>query len=107
MQDAELLAQYPADNKQRFNQYRQVGKVLDQLPDARLELGRPDHAHLEAEVAQRATQVIDNGNGPGLQKLAVGQQHPQVLTAQRPHMDRAIKNASSARCRGHHCGPSC
>ena len=50
-----------------------------------------------AEVAQRTTQVIDNGNGPGPQQLAVGQQHPQLLT----HMDRAIKNASSARCRGH------
>jgi hypothetical protein len=30
---------------------------------------------------QGGTQVILNGDGLGLQKLAVGQQHPQLLTA--------------------------
>ena len=37
-------------SKRRFNQYRQVGKVLDELPDARRELGRPDHAHLSPKL---------------------------------------------------------
>jgi hypothetical protein len=44
MLDDELLAKYPPDDKQRFNQLSQVGQVLDQLLDARLELhlpGRP------------------------------------------------------------------
>ena len=31
MQDDELLAKYPPDDKQRFDQYSQVGQVLDQF----------------------------------------------------------------------------
>jgi len=38
VQDAKLLPQHPPDNEQRFNQDRQVGLVLDQLLDPRLEL---------------------------------------------------------------------
>jgi len=34
MQDDELLAKYPPDDKQRFDQYRQVGKVLDEFKDS-------------------------------------------------------------------------
>jgi hypothetical protein len=41
----------------------------------------PHHAHLEAEVAQGAAQVVLNGNGLRLQQLAMGQQHAQLLTA--------------------------
>src|SRR5262245_47280125 len=37
----------------------------DKLPDARLELDRPDHADLETEVAQGGTQVVLDGNGLG------------------------------------------
>jgi SAM-dependent methyltransferase len=51
MQDAELLAKCPSDNEQRFDQCSQVGQVLDELPDAGLELHRPNHADLETEVA--------------------------------------------------------
>ena len=58
MQNAELLAQHPSDNKQRFDQHRQIGKVLDQFLDARLEPDSSHRAHLETEVTQRATQVI-------------------------------------------------
>ena len=39
---ASLLAQHPPDDEQRLDQHSQVGEVLDQLPDARLELDRPD-----------------------------------------------------------------
>ena len=38
MQDAELLANDSSDNEQRFHQFGQIGKVLDKLLDARLEL---------------------------------------------------------------------
>jgi hypothetical protein len=58
---------------------------------ARLEPGRPHHADLETEVAQRSAQVIVDSNGLRLQQLAMGQQHPQFLTAQRLHMDRTVK----------------
>jgi len=58
VQNAELLAQHPSDNKQRFDQHRQIGKVLDQFLDARLEPDSSHRAHLETEVTQRATQVI-------------------------------------------------
>ena len=49
MQDAELLAKCPSNNEQRFDQRRQVGQVLDELPDASLEPHRTNHADLEAE----------------------------------------------------------
>src|SRR5262249_45221664 len=35
MQDAELLANDPPDNEQRFHQHGQIGKPLDKLPDTR------------------------------------------------------------------------
>ena len=50
MQDADLLRKHPPNNEQRFNPRGQVGLVLDQLPDAGLELHRPGHADLEAEL---------------------------------------------------------
>src|SRR5262249_47742174 len=62
MQDADLLANCPPDNEQRLDQHGQIGKVRDKLPDARLELDRPDHANLETEVAQGGAQVILDGN---------------------------------------------
>ena len=40
MQDAELFAKHPPDNEQRFDQRCQVGKVLDKLLNAGLELHR-------------------------------------------------------------------
>ena len=51
MQDDDLFAERPPDNEQWFDQNGQVGKVLDQLLDARLELGLANHSNLEAEVA--------------------------------------------------------
>jgi hypothetical protein len=70
-QDADLLAKDPPDNEERFHQNDQVGKVLDQLLDARFELHRGYHAHLETEVAQGGAQIILNGDGLRLQQLAV------------------------------------
>jgi SRSO17 transposase len=72
---------HPPDNEHRFDQNRQVGQVLDKLPDPRLELHLPNHADLKAEVAQRTAQVVLKGDGLGQQQLAMGQQHPQFLTA--------------------------
>ena len=64
-----------------FHQVGQIGKVLDKLLDPRLELDRPHHAYLEAEVAQAATEVVLDGNGLRLKQLAMGQQHPKLLAA--------------------------
>src|SRR5262245_13112158 len=58
MQDADLLANDPPDNEQRFHQHGQIGKPLDKLPDMRLELHRPNHADLETEVAQAGAQLV-------------------------------------------------
>ena len=54
------------------HQHGQIGKVLDKLPDTRLVLDRPHHAHLETEVAQGDTQVVLDGNGLRLKQLAMG-----------------------------------
>jgi len=62
VQDVDLFAQHPVDNKQRFNPRRQIDTILDQLLDARVKLGRPGYAHLETEVAQSGTQAILNGD---------------------------------------------
>ena len=51
---------------------RQVREGLDKLPDPRLEFHLPNHADLEAEVAQRTAQVVLKGDGLGQQQLAMG-----------------------------------
>src|SRR5215471_2081265 len=63
MQDAELLANDPPDNEQRFHQHGQIGNALDKLPNTHLVLDRPDRADLETEVAQGGTQIVLDGNG--------------------------------------------
>ena len=84
------------------------GDIRDQLLDPALELHRPDHAHLETEVAQGGSQVVRDGDGLRLQQFAMGQQHPQLLATYRLHMHRTQKVplASSAPYRGRRCGPS-
>ena len=91
MKNADLLAKRPPDNQQRFDQLGKIRQGLDKLPDARLELQRSHHAHLETEVTQSPAQVVLDGDRLRLQQLAVGQQHAQFLAAQRLHMHRAIK----------------
>jgi len=81
VQNAELLAQHPSDNKQRFNEDGQVRQVLDQLLDPRLELQLANDPDLEAEVTQGSAQVVLDGDGLRLQQFAVGQQHAQLLAA--------------------------
>src|SRR2546428_8957473 len=76
---AELLAQDPAGDQQRFDDRGQVRMVRDQLANSRLELDRAHHANLEAEIAQRATQIVLDVERLGLQKLATGQQHAALL----------------------------
>jgi hypothetical protein len=56
MQNSDLLAHKPADNKQRLDQFHKVGKALDELFDARLKLHRSYYTDLETEVAQRRDQ---------------------------------------------------
>ena len=53
-----------------------------------LESARADHAHLEAEVPQRASQVRLDVEQLLLQQLAAGQQHPPLLAGQRLHVHR-------------------
>src|SRR6266516_5955163 len=52
---AELLAQDPAGDQQRFDDRGQIRMVRDQLTNSSLKLNRAHHANLEAEIAQRAT----------------------------------------------------
>jgi hypothetical protein len=40
MQDDDLFAERPPDDQQWFDQYGQVGKVLDQFLDAAFKFGR-------------------------------------------------------------------
>src|SRR5215471_15029749 len=58
-----LGGKHSPDNKQRLDQQGHIGKVRDQLLDARLKLNRPHYAHLKAEVAQGGTQVVLDGDG--------------------------------------------
>ena len=51
MQNSDLLAYYAPDNKQRFNQRRQIRDLLDELLNAGLKLRPPNYANLETEVA--------------------------------------------------------
>src|SRR4051794_10972605 len=81
MKHAELLAQDPAGDQQRFDDRGQVRMVRDQLTNSSLELDRAYHANLEAEIAQRAPQIILDVERLGLQKLATGQQAPSGATA--------------------------
>src|SRR3982074_257645 len=64
----------------------------DKLLDAGLEPHLSDHSDLEAEVTQSTAQIVLDCNRLRLQKLAMGQQHSQFLTAERLHMHRAIKS---------------
>jgi hypothetical protein len=61
----------------RFDQHSQIGEVLDQLPDACLELDRPDYPHLETEVAQGFRAGRPRWQGPSIAVAAE--------TAPRPH----------------------
>jgi hypothetical protein len=58
MQDDDLFAKRPPDNEHRLDQHRQVGEVVNKLPDAGLKLHLPNHANLETEVAQSAAQSV-------------------------------------------------
>jgi ribonuclease BN (tRNA processing enzyme) len=53
----EVVQQDPPDNEKGLDQHGQVGEALYKLLDARLELHRPHHAHLETEVAQAGAQI--------------------------------------------------
>src|SRR5258708_14522251 len=88
---AELLAQDPAGDQQRFDDCGQVRMVRDQLTYSSLELDRAHHANLEAEIAQRATQIVLDVERLGLQKLATGQQHAALLAGQRLYMHRSVQ----------------
>src|SRR5262249_20814390 len=65
--------------------------VRDQLTNSSLELDRAHHANLEAEIAQRATQMVLDIERLGLQKLPTGQQHAALLAGQRLHMHRSVQ----------------
>src|SRR5205814_10596757 len=88
---AELLAQNPAGDQQRFDDRGQVRMIRDELTNSSLELDRADHANLEAEIAQRATQIVLDVERLCLQKLATGSQHAALLAGQRLHMQRSVQ----------------
>src|SRR4029078_5031614 len=82
------------DNEKRYKKNGQTTEVLDKLLYARFELHRPHHTHLETEVAQGGAQIVLDCDGLRLQQLAMGQQHPQFLTAHRLHMNGTIESRS-------------
>src|SRR6202040_874843 len=86
VEDDDLFGEHPPDDEQRLHQDRQVGGNVDKLLDAGLEPHLADHSDLEAEVAQSTSQIVLDGDGLRLQKLAMGQQHPQFLAAERLYM---------------------
>src|SRR3974390_3010528 len=86
MHDAKLFAQRASDNQQRFDKDGQIRDVFHEFLDARLKLYRSRHADLEPKVAKGGTQIVLDRNRLRLQQLAMGQQHPQLLTAHRLHM---------------------
>ena len=92
MQDDDLFTEHPPDDEQRLHQHRQVGDILDKLLNAGLEPHLANHSDLEAEVAQSTSQIVLDGDGLRLQKLAMGQQHSQFLTAERLHMHRTVQS---------------
>src|SRR5215212_637375 len=57
--------------------------------DALLELDRPHHADLEAEVQQQAANVVLDRDRLLLQELASGQQHPPLLAGEPLHVHGA------------------
>jgi hypothetical protein len=63
MQDADLLANCPADNEQRLKQYGQIGKFRDKSLIRGSNLTLPYHTDLQTEVAQGGAQVVLDGNG--------------------------------------------
>src|ERR1017187_3526359 len=109
VQDAELLAKRPSDNEQWFDQSGYIWKINDQLSDACLELYLSDHAHLEAEVAQRAAQIIVYSDGLGLQQLAIASTAFVVsdCAASSHAPGGKVPPASSAPCHARRCGRSC
>ena len=50
MQNSDLLAQHPPDNKQRFNQHRQIREIFEELHDPGLEPGPSSYTNLETKV---------------------------------------------------------
>jgi hypothetical protein len=73
VQDDDLFAKCPPDNEQWFDQYDQIGEVLDQLLNARLELYGSHHAYLETEVAQGGAKIILYGDGLRVKQLAMSE----------------------------------
>jgi hypothetical protein len=71
--------------------------VRDQLTNSSLELDRAHHANLEAEIAQRATQLVLDVERLGLQELATGQQYAALLVGQRLHMHRSVLSTRTPR----------
>src|SRR5262249_11084001 len=109
MQDAELLANDPPDNEERFHQHGQIGKVLDKLPDTRLVLDCPDRADLETEVAQGGTHGRSRWQWPSIEAACDGSAAPEasdcVASSHAP--GDKVPHASSAPSHAHRCDPSC
>jgi hypothetical protein len=56
VQDADLLAEDPPDNEQRFDQHSQMWEFLDKLLIRASNFHRPHHAHLETKLRKVAEQ---------------------------------------------------
>ena len=82
MQNAELLAQHPPHDKQRFNDDGQIGVALDQFPDARLEFQLPDDfPTLRPKLRKVPRRSFSMAMAFVLQQLAMGQRACAELLA--------------------------
>jgi hypothetical protein len=88
---AELLAQDLAGDQQRFDDRGQVRMIRDHSRIRASNLTVPTMPNLEAEIAQRVTQIVLDVERLGLQELATGQQHAALLAGQRLHMHWSVQ----------------
>ena len=74
---------------QWFDDGGRIGR--NQLTNSRLELNRAHQANLEAEIAQRAPQIVLNVERLGLQKLPNWSAACDGSAGQRLHMHRLVQ----------------
>src|SRR5262245_57611770 len=88
MQDADLFTKHPPNNEQRLDQYGQLGEVIDELLDPRLKLDRPDHAHLETEVAQ--ARLGESAEQPLRQRPSLQSNPFEMVGGIRQHLQQTV-----------------
>jgi hypothetical protein len=79
---------FPLAASRGANDLHQIGHIFDELKNTGLEASRANDANLETEVSQQPTDIVLDGDGLLLQKLARRQQSAMLLALQRLDMHR-------------------